>query len=174
MKKFLIVIVGLIAGLFSVLILNNLFQIIAAKILLGNQSNISLNFILLSAHPIFSHGNSFILYLFIFLTPLIASIIFLEISSLILKKPLSTNVRLTFIIYQLVNIGYLIVYTIISIVAVLLKGALQSDWVELLNFYNYTYIRQLVIMLFILIVVFSYLNNLSKRIKNYIPITKLK
>ena len=168
MNKLYGVSAGLVAGLFSVLFLNELFKWLIASCFVDHPQ-LFLSGIHLSMNINFS-GLSFFRILLIIISPLLFSIIIVEISSLIMKKLEKEFIRLNLLIFMFINIGYLIFNILLGILALILKSTYTNDWGRFLESSGFTYNQKLVFMLFIMVILFAYLNYNAKKMKTFIPV----
>ncbi|MCL5030998.1 MAG: hypothetical protein M1480_18480 [Bacteroidetes bacterium] len=169
MNKTFAVILGLIAGLIAVLYLNELVKAFSAFLLIKQNVSIAFYGIKLTVSFPFSKSNSSYIYLLVMITPFIANVLFIETAFIWLSKTASDHIRTSLIIFQLINIGYLIFAAFIGIISIILNSSVSTEWTTLLNQENLSYNQKLIFMLFILILLLGYINILTKRIKKSIP-----
>ncbi len=174
MKKITVIVISLFIGLITVIYLNELLKGIIAGILTGGEVNYFFKGILLTAAIPFTKGTGISTYSFLFSVPLFMSVIFIEFSSIILKKNNNLNLRHGIVIIQLVNIGYIVLNIIVGIISVVFKGLFTSNWARFLEYADIPYSKQLIIMLLILILLFAYINYSTNRLKKYITLVKEK
>jgi len=159
---------GLLGGLISVLFLNELFKWLIASCFVYH-AKLYLSGIYLSVNVNFT-GISFFNTLLIILSPLLFSLGMIEIASFVLKKTGNESLRLNLIIYILINIGYLIFNILLGIFALILRSSYTNDWGKFLDASGYSYNEKLVFMLFVMVILFSYLNYTTKKMKTIIPV----
>ncbi len=174
MKKYLFVALSILAGLITVLYINEFVQGIVASAILQTGVSFSFRGIILTAFIPFIGTNSFFTYCFLLLLPLLLSGIFIELSAVSLKKIINLNLRTGVIIFQLINMGYIVVNIFAAILSVLLKNSSESGWSRLFVFSSIAYEKQLIIMFLLLLLSLAYINYSTKRLKNYITIIKEK
>lgn len=174
MKKFIFVALSILAGLVTVLYFNEFVQGIIASAVLRTKVAFSFNGIILTAFIPFVGTYSFFTYFFLLLAPLLLSGIFIELSAVSLKKIINLNLRTGVIIFELVNVGYIVVNIFIGILSVLLKGSFENGWSRLFEFSGVTFERQLIVMFLLLLLSLTYINFSANRLKNYITIIKEK
>lgn len=174
MKKLAIILTSVIITLALVLYFNEWIKGLIASSVLSIQIEYVFNGILLTAIVPLSNDHGFLAYAYIFSVPLLMSFIFIEASAFALKKTINTNIRTGLVIFQLVNIGFILVNVFIGILSVVLKNSFQSDWSRLLEFSEYSYPQQLVFMLFLVLLLFAYINYASNRLRRYITILRDK
>lgn len=170
MNKLYALIAGPATGLISVLFLNEIFKWLIASCFLyppqlfisGIHLSMNINFSALSFFPI----------LLIVISPLLFSLIMIEISSFILKKLEKEYFRINLMIYMFINIGYLIFNIMLGIFALILRSAYTNDWGRFLQTSGYSYNQKLVLMLFVMVILFAYLNYTTKRMRSFIPVIK--
>ena len=174
MKKPAIVAVSLVIGLITVLYINEFVKGIAASLLLGKDIEYLFNGIILTAVIPFTKENNLLVYWLIFLIPLLLSMIWIELSSLSLKRIVNLNFRTNIIIFELVNIGFIVVNVFVGILSVLLKNSFTSGWTKLFSYGEFTFEKQLIVMMLVLILSLVYVNFTANRLKNYLTIIKQK
>lgn len=168
MKKIYAVLPGLVGGLLSVLFLNELFKWLIASCFV-NDIQLFISGIHLSMNINLS-GLSFSSVLLIIISPLIFSLLVIELSSFILKKLEKEFFRINLILYILINIGYLIFNILLGIFALILRSSYTNDWGRFLDTTGYSYNEKLVFMFFVMVILFAYLNYTTKKMKNFIPV----
>lgn len=170
MKKIYSVILGLAAGLITVLILDQLFKGLIAYIEVGSSVHILFRGIRLNVEfPVEEVKNFFILSA-ITISPFIFSLFLLEITLLFLSKVSSEHVRSALIVFQIINIGYLIFAAVLGILSVILRTASSTDWSLLLSYGDLSYNQKLLFVFLIMFILLGYINILTKRIRKYIPV----
>ena len=174
MKKYIFVALSILAGLVTVLYFNEFIQGVAASVILKTKIEFSFKGIILTAFIPFVGTDSFFTYCFLLLIPLLLSGIFIELSAVSLKKIINLNFRTAVIIFELINMGYIVVNIFIGILSVLLKNSFESGWSKLFVFSGIAYEKQLIIMFLLLLLSLVYINYSTKRLKNYITIIKEK
>lgn len=174
MKKLAIVLTSVISTLALVLYFNEWIKGLVASSVLSTQIEYIFNGIIISAVIPLTNDHSFLTYAYIFSVPLLISFIFIETSAFSLKKIINSNLRTGLVIFQLVNIGFILVNIFIGILSVVLKNSFQSGWSRLLEFSEYSYPKQLVFMLFLVLLLFAYINYASNRLRRYITILREK
>ena len=172
MKKVGLVLTSIIIGLLTVLYFNTFVKGVIASIITGKESHYYTKGTLLNVDMSFSESTTIFTYAFLLVIPLLVSFVFIELTSVILKKNNNINFRLGLVIFQLVNIGYLVVNIFVAIIAVAFRGLLINGWVRLLDYAKFEYTRQILLMLVILILLFAYINFCANRLKRYITIVK--
>jgi len=174
LKKITVIAISLFLGLITVIYLNELIKGLIAGILTGVEVNYFFKGILLTAAIPFTKGTGISTYSFLYSVPFLMSVVFIEISSIILKKNNNLNLRQGIVVFQLVNVGYIVVNIFVGIISVVFKGLFTSNWARFLEYADIPYSKQLVIMLLILIFLFAYINYSTNRLRKYITIVKEK
>lgn len=139
-----------------------------AFILKGAKVNIVFDGLLITAIT-GAETNNFLINFFIFISPLLAVLILIEISLFVMRKTGNESIRMISLITQIILMGFFLVNIIAGVAAVLLKDSSFSGLYLILDNANYTQNQKLVFMLFILLISFAYLNFISKRIRRYTP-----
>lgn len=169
MKKTIWISSAIFISLLSILFLNQLFKALIALLILNAQSEITFSGIIPSVHIFFQSSGSLIKYAFVLISPLLLSIILIELSLWRLAKTLSENIRSGLLIFQVVNIGYIIFSVMLNIFDVILKSTFGSDWNLVLSSKGFSNNEKLIGMLLLLILLLSYINTTTRRIKKCIP-----
>lgn len=172
-KKYLLLI-SIISGLLSIYFLNELIKGLTAFLLVSDNVEFTFSFIILKAVFTPETGLSFFSYLLVYTSTVLTSIFLIEITSLLFKKYNSGMVRTQIIIFQLINIGYMLFHLFYGVFTVAFATNLISDW-QLLYFYaDFSRNHSLVFMLFIILIMFVYIRFSTNRIKNYITPIEIK
>ena len=127
MNKKYILILGFAAGLISIYFLNELFKGIVILLLSSNEVEFTFSGIIFKAVFTAETGKSFLYYLFIFNATVLASIIFIELTALLFKKYMDGMTRTQIIIFQLINIGYLLFHLFYGVFTVAFSSSLESS-----------------------------------------------
>jgi hypothetical protein len=170
LKKTYSIIAGLIAGLLSVLFLDQLFKGLLANLFLNEEVKIYFTGLRLTVYFPTSEIHSFFLYAVLIISPFILSILMVEATLIWHNKIPNNYLRMSIIIFQLINIGYLIFTAVIGLFSILLHTTFQTDWSMLLNHGSLSYDQKLLFMFLILFIFLGYINILTKRIRKSIPI----
>lgn len=169
MSKTVSILAGIAAGLITVLVLNELIKSLFIVILLNQAIVFNIKGIGLYAQPAAGFSHDFFINLVILTSPLVFIIVLFEISLYYSRKDIS-NIRHGLIIFQLILMGYLIFNILLGAVSLLLNSSFKTDWLILLQNSGYTHPQQLLLMLVVLALLFTYLNFSSKRLKRNIPV----
>ncbi len=170
MKKLASVLLGIFGGLISVLYFNQLIKFLFS-FLLSEKTALFFDGILLRVNLISSEIN-FMFFVVLSILPLIASIMVIEVSSIVIKKSSNDLVRTALLIYQLLNTGYLILMIGLGIFQTIIKKGVSLNWMKFLSAGNFSYNQSLLIMFLIMMLLLVYLNFSTKRIKRNIPVIK--
>ena len=169
MNKILIIILGLLAGWLCIFFVDELFKMLSSIILLKENTSLAFNGFKLNVILPGTAINNLYAYTAVLATPFLVSILFIESSLLWLNRTLNELARSFNLIFQLVNIGYLIASILITILSVFIKLSLSNDWQQLLSKGNLSYNQGLLLLLVVTVMLLSYINLLTKRIKKSIP-----
>ena len=171
MKKPVVVISALLISFVSILFLNQLlkFAFVSAMNIGGTLefSGISLNVHI----PATIHINE-IKNLLIVISPLFASMLFIEFSFWLSDKTENYNIKSTLIIFLLINAGYLILSVLLGVFSLLLKTPLSNDWKIYFSRGELNYDRQLLYLFMFILLLLGYINIITKRIKRIIPVIR--
>jgi len=147
---------------------------LASILLLKEHTSLAFNGIRLNVILPAAGNNNFYAFAAVLITPLLGSILFIESSLLWLSKSLNDFTRSFHLIFQLVNIGYLIASVLITILSVFIKTSFSNDWQQLLIRGSLSYNQGLIFVLLVALILLSYINILTKRIKKSIPVISRK
>jgi hypothetical protein len=86
-----------------------------------------------------------------------------------MQKLEKEHIRLNVLIFMFINIGNLIFNILLGILALIFKSAYTNDWGKFLEASGYSYNQKLVIMLFAMVILFTYLNYTTKKMRSFIP-----
>jgi len=174
LNKILIIILGLLAGWLCIFFVDELFKMLSSIILLKENTSLAFNGFKLNVILPGTAINNLYAYTAVLATPFLVSILFIESSLLWLNRTLNELARSFNLIFQLVNIGYLIASILITILSVFIKPSLSNDWQQLLSKGNLSYNQGLLLLLVVTVMLLSYINLLTKRIKKSIPVISRK
>ncbi len=174
LRKIYNVFLGLLTGFIATFYLNRLFEFLLASILLSNKVSLGLKGMALTVEFNLTNSHNIYTYAIIFISPLIAGLIMIELSSLFNRHIYNVNHRIIILLFQLFNIGYIIIDLLIGIISVILKGSISSEWIKLFQFENFSLMEQLLAMFFLFLLFFSYLNRQILIIRKNIPIIQKK
>lgn len=172
MKKILVVISSITISVFSILIIHQLAKWAAASILLDTGVVLQISGLSLKvSFPIVTGGIQ-LKYFFVMLSPLLSSIVFIELSFLLISRTSSEFTRSGVLIFQLINIGYLIFAVILGVISLLLKSTFYGDWNIILENESLSYNQKLLLLFALMLLLLGYINLLTKRVKKFIPTIK--
>ena len=165
-KKSLIT--GLAAGILSVFYLNELFQGFAAFI--AGFERITFEFGMINWYAVFHSEEPFggLIYVIVYIAPLLFNLLVIEVSNIILKKGGPGLIRNSILLFQLINIGYILLNIFYGALSLLLRTNPMNDWVRLAAALRLEGPGKFVMMLFAIIILISYLNITTKRVGSYI------
>lgn len=172
MKRNILISISILIALISVLILNELVK--AGAVYLIYTLNISFTLKGISLYTVFTlpESHKLIYDTVIYLLPIFSVIIFIEFSALFLSKVYNNNIRTGLIIYQMINIGYLVITILLNALSVILNNFLSTDWSMYIFVSEYSYTKSLLITFLTIFVVFTYINFATNRIKKFITFIK--
>ncbi len=173
-NKTLAVILGLIGGIVSVMYLSESIKILAAHLFINGEVAIVFHGLKLDVILPVDTINSFFAIAAVTITPFAACILFIETSFLWLNKTSNDHVRGSIIVFQLINIGYIIFAAFMGIISILLPFSFVTDWTRFLNNESLSQNQKLVFMFFVLFILLAYINLLTKRIRKAIPVINKK
>ncbi|MFO7445865.1 MAG: hypothetical protein R6W90_05830 [Ignavibacteriaceae bacterium] len=101
--------------------------------------------------------------------PLLLSVFFIEVAMIIIAKRERDDITISFILFQVVNTGFLMIYIIAAVINVVLKSTGGNDLAVLIKQSGYSHNEQLAVMLASAIILFAYTNFLLKRMKKNLP-----
>lgn len=172
MKKNILISISIVVALISVLILNELIK--AGAVFLIYTRDISFALKGISLYTVFTlpESHKLIYDTVIYLIPIFSVIIFIELSALFLIKVYNNNIRTGLIIYQMINIGYLVITILLYALSVIINNFLNTDWSVYIFISEYSYTKSLLVTFLTIFVVFSYVNFATNRIKKFVTFIK--
>ena len=172
MKKNILIIISILTGLISVLILNELVK--AGAVYLIYTQNITFIFKGISLSTVFAlpESHKLLIDTFIFLLPILSIIIFIEFSAIFLSKVYNNNIRTGLIVYQLINVGFLVITLLLNALSVIFYNFLSTDWLTYILISKYSTTKGLLITFLTILIIFTYINFATNRIKKYITFIK--
>jgi len=174
LKKSYSIITGMIAGLLAVLFLDQLFKGLLAVLLLNEKVNIYFTGIRLAVNFPIKEVHNFYIYIMLIISPFILSILLVEATLIWHNKITNNFLRTSIIVFQLINVGYLIFTAVLGLFSILFQTTFQTDWSMLLSHGELSYDQKLIFMFFVLFILLGYINILTKRIRKSIPIITKK
>ncbi|NCS87845.1 MAG: hypothetical protein GW789_03735 [Ignavibacteria bacterium] len=174
MKKFLIISAGMFAGLIVLLFIAPLVHGLMVSLLTNENVSYSFKGIRLTPDYNFLSKYNIILVTLIKVSPVLVSIIAIEISMMLIGYSNEDKVRSGLIVFQLVNIGYLIFIIFLGVLSMILESQIETLWVDWMRYLQVESTQKLLIMFVLLFMVFIYINLTSRRMRNLIPSVKLK
>lgn len=174
MKKFLIIGAGILSGLIVILLIAPLIHGLMVSLLTHETVSYTLRGIRLNPDYNFLSEDSIIIVTLIKVSPLLVSIIAIEISMLLISRSNDDKIRSGLIVFLLVNIGYLIFVIFLGVLSMLLESKIETLWIDWMRYLQVEGTQKLLIMFVVLFMVFIYINLTSRRMKNLIPSVKLK
>ncbi len=172
MKKKILISISVIAGLASVLILNELVKAGAVYLIYTRDITLIVKGISISTVFGLPESHKLLVDTFIFLLPILSVIIFTELSAVFLGKVYNNNIRTGLIIYQIINIGFLVITILLYALSVIINNFLNTDWLTYILISKYSYGKSLLITFLVILVIFTYINFAANRIKKYITFIK--
>lgn len=168
MKKNILVLISIIMALIFVLFLNELIK--AGAVYLFYTKDISFTIKGISLSTVFNLPETHRLFLdaLIYLLPLFSVIIFIEFSGVLLGKIYNNNVRTGLIVFQIMNIGFLVIMMLINAVSVLVYQFISTDWLTFIQISKFSNTKGLLITFLLIVVIFTYINFTSTRIRKYV------
>lgn len=158
---------GLLLGLITVLFLSELFQALIASAL---ARDVSLEFSGLNFYADFNcaEGKSFLTYILLYASPLLFSVLAVEISMIIMKRAPLGPYRFVSFVFQLIALGYIIISLFYGAISILLQVNITNDWVRMTEFLGIEGGERFALVFFFIIILIMYLNLVTKRIGGYI------
>ncbi len=172
MKKNILIIISIVMGLISVLILNELIKGAAVYLIYTNDISFLFKGISLSTVFTLPVSHNLLFDTIIFLVPILSVIIFIEFSAVLLSKVYNNNIRTGLIIYQVINIGYLVITILLNALSVIIKNFLSTDWLTYIFISKYSNSKTMLVTFLTILIIFTYINFATNRIKKYITFIK--
>ena len=157
---------GIIGGLISVIILRELVKALLVMLILGNDMDILFEGYTLNTvyDPVFikSEFSRF----FLLGSTFLSTIIIIEISAYILKKKNDAEYKAGIIIFQLINLTWLLFGLIFFIISFAFKFSISEEWKIFFDCPLYSRHEQTLIIFLGSFVLFGYISFVLTRIKN--------
>ena len=162
------ILVGLTAGIVTVVFLNELAQALVAMIL--GAGGIQFSFSDFNFHALYSFPveSGWVYPLFSASASVLFVIAALKLSTTVLIKSKMGAVRFFAIFYQLLIAGYLLISVFYGAFVVTLKAPIQNDWLDIVNIIGLEDYYRALFMFAMIALTALYLQALSRRIKIYI------
>ena len=172
MKKKILISISILVALISVLILNELVKAGAVYVFYTHDISFVLKGISLNTVFTLPESHNLISDTIIYLLPIFSVIIFIEFSALFLSKVYNNNIRTGLIIYQMINIGYLVIAILLNALSVIINNFLSTDWSVYIFISGYSYTKSLLITFLLILIIFTHINFATNRIKKYVIFIK--
>ncbi len=167
-KNKLNIITAVFLSILQIILFKELFQMGITQIFGVGTDSFSFNF------PSFSYyfeplpNNSMPVLILMYFAPYIYLIISVETASIILRKIPQGGGRFFIVIFNLVQIGYLLVHIFYSAVILILNPQIENDWIALALYMNLGDMERFVFAFGVIFLFVFYLNMSTKRIMKYI------
>lgn len=166
-----VVIWGTLSGLFSVIFISEFFQALTAVIFnAGFGGFVFFDSVFYCRYSLPDEMSQF-LKIIISLSPILYSIISLEISLILLKKTKLGFWRFYLILFIIINAGYLIIKFFYGAFAVILAIS-ENDWENFIGILKIEGNGKIPVVFFLIVILIAYLNIVSKRLMNYLENSK--
>jgi hypothetical protein len=106
--------------------------------------------------------------LLMYFSPYIYLILTIETASVLLKKIPVGKGRFFIVIFNLIQIGYLLIHIFYSAVILILNPKIENDWITLALYLNFNEIERFGFAFGVIFLFVFYLNMSTKRIMKYI------
>ena len=160
---------GILTAIISLLFLPELFQLLVATIL-GVQNTLDFWLFIPRITLINAIDTQLWSAIITGFAPFLYLIIICETGSFILSKTYAGFYRYSLIIFLLINIGYLLVYSFSNSVIVILNLQIITDWKSILVSAGIKDLKYLIYIFFIIILTAGYLNLITKRVLKYVNV----
>lgn len=172
MKKNILVFASVIIALIFVLFINEFIKAGAVYLFYTKDISFTIKGISLSSVFILPETHKLFQDIVIYLLPIFSVIIFIEMSGVLLSKIYNNNIRTGLIVFQIMNIGYLVIMMLIYVISVLVYQFISTDWLTFIEISKFSTTKGLLITFLLIAVIFTYINFASNRIKKYITFIK--
>ena len=165
-NRFIIFLAFLVSAI-QIILMKEIFQMGIASLFRDENSSFSFIF------PTFSYyfeplpNSSLPVLVLMYFTPYIYLILSIEVVSLILKKRPLVEWRFFIVIFILVQLGYLLIHIFYSAVILILRPAIENDWIALSLYQNFDQTERFVFAFGVIFLFVFYLNMSTKRIMKY-------
>jgi hypothetical protein len=167
-KKITAISAGLLSAFIIVLIVNELIKVLLVQIITGAPVTFSVSGISLHADFPVEIGSAY-LYLPVLFSPVIFTLVIIELSLILLSKNKNDHIRIYLVLFQIVLVGYLIIFLIAGLITLLFESTLSKDWNNIFLLLDLTFNQSLIFLLFIFILFLTYINIHAKRLRKNIP-----
>jgi len=172
MKKNVLIVISIITAFVFILFINEFIKAGAIYLMYTKDISFVINGISLSSVFILPENHNLYKDLIIYLLPVFSVIIFIELSGVLLSKIYNNNIRTGLIVFQIMNIGYLVIMMLINAVSVLVYQFISTDWLTFIEVSKFSTTKGLLITFLLIAVIFTYINFTSNRIRKYITFIK--
>ncbi len=170
MKKLVWIFNAVLLSIISISYINQIVKWLTAYLLLGSSCSVKFNGLTLLIHINQQSSISIERYVLVVISPLLASILFIELVLIIFPKLKNIALKNALIVYLMINIGYLIFSVILPMMSIIFKSNYSGDWFIILSSHQFSYQVKILSMLLILILLIGYINVVTKRIKKFISV----
>ena len=137
---------------------------------LADAGNTALNFSYFfpaAEYTINESSSDFINY-FVMLTPIIVSITFLQVTSLLLFRFPLGFYRYSLMIFQLIILGYLLLYLLYSAISVALNFSWNTDFQKFTNYLHTDYPFDILVVFVFVFLIAMFININAKKVTRFI------
>lgn len=159
---------ALILAIIQIILVKELFQMGIAELIGVAKSSFSFNF------PSFSYyfepepNQLMPVLLLLYFAPYIYLVSSIELASILLKKIPQGGGRFFIVIFNLIQIGYLLVHIFYSAVILILNPQLENDWITIALYMNFDDLGRFGFAFAVIFLFVFYLNMSTRRIMKYI------
>jgi len=172
MKNKKSLLIGMISALLFILLLNGVFQSIIILLLNGSIESFTFTITGLSPVVILKSTDNIYLNSFLLLSTMVIYMLFMELTLVLLSKTTPNTTRYSLIFFQLLLLGYLIIITFYGMIELVLSPNTNSLWGRLVQLWELEGGQIYVLVAFVLLLLFSYLQIAQKRLMHYLAINK--
>ncbi len=168
------ILLGVIFALFFILFLNGLFQYLLAIIVGGDVEKPIFTFSEFSPVIVLANKTGYFLNSVLLLAPFLITILFIEISFIILRKSELGSLRFSTIVFTLILTGFLMLSLFYDLIQLVLFPTNSSPLEKLVTLWQIEGNQIYVLIIFIVVILLAYLQVVQKRIMQYLSVNNDK
>lgn len=166
-KNSKVIITALFTTIIQIILVKEIFQMLIASIFGVGNSNFSFSFPFFSFYFEPEPNTAMFMLLLLYFAPYLYLISCIEISSILLKKIPLSAMRYFFVVFILLQLGYILIHIFYSAVILILNPQLENDWIALSLNLGFGDTERFVFAFGVIFLFVFYLNMSTKRIIKY-------
>ncbi len=170
MKNMKSILMGVLFALFFIFFFNGVFQYLLAVIVGGDIKRLIFTFSGFSPVIVLTNTTGYLLNSVLSLSPFLITILFIEISFVILSKSELGSLRFSTIVFTLILTGFLMLSLFYGLVQLVLFPINSSPLGKLITVWQIEGNQIYVLIIFIVVMLLAYLQVVQKRIMQYLSV----